>query len=361
MPDARSARLVLTAAAAVALLLRAAGPSGAAPAPVYGYQVLAVHPHDRGAYIQGLIYKDGYFYEGTGLWGESTLRKVEIQTGAVLKRVSLGDEYFGEGVTALRDTLYQITWQNNEGFTWVESDSFNLVQAFPWAWEGWGLTHNGVNLITSDGSSYIRYLDPHTRQLISEIQVRDDGTPVGLLNELEYVDGRIYSNVYGSDRIAVIHATTGRVEAWLDLSGLRDSVEVVYPPSEVMNGIAYDPGAGRLWVTGKRWPKLFQIEVAPLHWAGAGDEPPPVFPEIRISPNPCAASATVRFGMAAPGPVSLRLFNIEGRLLRTLLDEHRNAGNQVAAIDVGDIPSGTYFLKLAVGPASCTREFRVVR
>jgi glutamine cyclotransferase len=228
--------------------------------PVYGYRVLAVYPHDPGAFTQGLVYYQGNFYEGTGLRGRSSLRKVDLETGAVLQIRNLPERYFGEGVTLFDDRLYQLTWQSRVGFVYDRA-SFNLLATFQYPTEGWGLTHNGRELIMSDGTPTLHFLDPTTLHELRRVTVRDEHGPVQRLNELEYIDGEVYANVWQTDRIARIDPETGRVRAWIDLSGLLPEED--RPGANVLNGIAWDAAGGRLFVTGKLWPKLFQIELTP--------------------------------------------------------------------------------------------------
>ena len=231
-----------------------------AATPVFGYRVLAAYPHDPQAFTQGLVYYQGDFYEGTGLRGRSSLRKVDLETGNVLQIRHLPDQYFGEGVTLFDDRLYQLTWQSHIGFIYDRA-SFDLLATFQYPTEGWGLTHNGRELIMSDGSATLFFLDPQTLHLLHQIQVRDENGPVRRLNELEYIDGEVYANIWQTDRIARIDPETGRVLAWIDLTGLLPPED--RPGANVLNGIAWDEEGERLFVTGKLWPKLFQIELTP--------------------------------------------------------------------------------------------------
>jgi len=231
-----------------------------AATPVYGYRVIAVYPHDADAFTQGLVYYQGNFYEGTGLRGHSSLRKVDLETGAVLQIRNLPQRYFGEGVTLFDDRLYQLTWQSHVGFVYDRA-SFNLLATFQYPTEGWGLTHNGRELIMSDGTPALHFLDPTTLQELRRVMVWDEHGPVQRLNELEYIDGEVYANIWQTDRIARIDPKTGRVRAWIDLSGLLPPED--RPGANVLNGIAWDAAGGRLFVTGKLWPKLFQIELTP--------------------------------------------------------------------------------------------------
>lgn len=230
--------------------------------PVYTYKVVHTYPHDRGAYTQGLVFDSGFLYEGTGLPGQSTLRRVELETGTVLKSRALSAQHFGEGVTVCGDRIIQLTWRSQVGFVYDE-DSFELWREFTYPTEGWGITYDGQRLIMSDGSSRLYFLDPENFQVTGSIEVTDNGQPVSGLNELEYVRGEIYANVWPTDRIVRIAPETGRVTGWIELAGLlppEDRTE----PVDVLNGIAYDAGNDRLFATGKLWPKLFEIELVRL-------------------------------------------------------------------------------------------------
>jgi glutaminyl-peptide cyclotransferase len=238
----------------------------AAALPVYGYRVVNVYPHDPGAFTQGLVYQDGIFYEGTGLRGQSTLRQVDPATGQVLQGIRLPDPYFGEGIAVLGDRLYQLTWQENTGFVY-DKDSFELLSTWAYAGEGWGLTTDGQRLIMSDGSHVLRFIDPATLQEVGQVAVLDGaGQPIGRLNELEWVEGEIYANVWQTDLIARIDPASGRLLGWIDLAGLLPEEDRAAQRVDVLNGIAYDAATGRLFVTGKWWPKLFEIELVPKEY-----------------------------------------------------------------------------------------------
>jgi glutamine cyclotransferase len=227
--------------------------------PVYTYRIVREYPHDAEAYTQGLVFEGSILYEGTGLNGRSSLRRVELDTGEVLQIRALPDEYFGEGITLWGDHIIQLTWKSNVGFVYAK-DTFEPVGKFSYPTEGWGLTHDGQRLIMSDGTPTLHFLDPDTFEEIGRIEVRDRDKPVVNLNELEYVQGEIYANVWQTDHIARIDPQTGRVVGWIDLTGLL-SAEDRSQPVNVLNGIAYDVQADRLFVTGKLWPKLFEIEL----------------------------------------------------------------------------------------------------
>jgi glutaminyl-peptide cyclotransferase len=229
-------------------------------APVAGYRVVHVFPHDSQAFTQGLVYLDGVFYEGTGLNGRSTIRKVKIETGQVMQMQKLDSQYFGEGIAILNDTLFQLTWQSGIAFLYDRA-TFTRTGTFSYTGEGWGLTHDGRRLIMSDGTATLRFIDPASHKEISRLAVRDGGRPVLNLNELEYIKGEVFANVWQTDRIARISPKTGEVSGWIDLKGLLPASEQA--PDAVLNGIAYDAAGDRLFVTGKLWPKVFEIRIVP--------------------------------------------------------------------------------------------------
>lgn len=228
------------------------------PPPTYSYRVVQSYPHDRRAFTQGLIYRDGFLYEGTGMTGQSGIRKVKLETGEVLQMRSLAREYFGEGITEWKGSIIQLTWQTQIGFVY-DIATFQQTKTFAYRGEGWGLTHDGTRLIMSDGSSSLRFLDPATLQETGRLRVRDENGPVEQLNELEYVRGELFANIWNSDRIARISPKDGRVTGWIDLSGLLPPME--RGGADVLNGIAYDQAGNRLFVTGKWWPRLFEIQL----------------------------------------------------------------------------------------------------
>jgi len=229
--------------------------------PEYTFKLVQVFPHDPAAFTQGLAYRDGFLYEGTGLNGQSSLRKVSLETGAVVQRVDLTSEFFGEGVTLLRNEVVQLTWQSQTGFIYNLSD-FKLLRTFAYSGDGWGLTTNGRDFFMSDGTAQLRVLDGNTLAEKRRIQVRDGDKPIDQLNELEYVEGEIFANVWQTNRIARISPQTGKVIGWIDLAGLLPPVYHL-ESGAVLNGIAYDPDRKRLFVTGKLWPSIFQIQLVP--------------------------------------------------------------------------------------------------
>lgn len=229
-----------------------------------GFRVLHTYPHDPNAYTQGLIFEDGHLYESTGLYDRSSLREVDLQTGRVIHEYDLPSQYFGEGLTNWGNAIVQITWKAHTGFVYDRA-TFRLIHTFHYSGEGWGLTQDGRNLILSDGTSTLRFLNPETFQQVRSVAVTDHGKAVQQINELEYIHGEIYANIWFSNRIARISPETGRVLGWIDLSGIIPVVELRSNDS-VLNGIAWDAKNNRLFVTGKLWPKLFEIRVTPsLH------------------------------------------------------------------------------------------------
>jgi glutaminyl-peptide cyclotransferase len=222
-------------------------------------QIVHEYPHDPAAFTQGLLWADGHLYESTGLSGRSSLRMTDLETGRVLRRVDVPSPHFTEGLAAWKNTLVQLTWKAHTAFVY-DRFSFRQLRTFHYEGEGWGLTQDGRHFILSDGTATLRFLDPQTFRVVRRLPVEDHGTPVTELNELEYVRGEIYANVWHSPKIARISANTGHVLGWIDLSSL-------VPPSDnpdaVLNGIAYDPATDRLFVTGKLWPKLYEIKLAP--------------------------------------------------------------------------------------------------
>ncbi len=258
------ALILLAVAASASSCSDAEGPTARVPdgPTYYGYEVVNIYPHDPGAFTQGLTYRDGFLYEGTGLFGASSLRRVELETGRVLQQYNLPSEYFGEGIAVWGDEIFQLSWLSHVGFIYDRA-TFAPERQFSYATEGWGLSHNKDRFVMSDGSSTLYFLDAATLEEVRRVQVHDGDEPVTRLNELEYVAGQIYANVYGTDLVALISPAEGRVAGWLELAGLPAVGGFKPGPGEVANGIAYDADGGRLFVTGKRWPKLFEIRLVP--------------------------------------------------------------------------------------------------
>ena len=270
-----SSRLVSRATLLAALLLSTASVQDASSAdnfsqaspsprqqkrtPHYSFKIVHAFPHDREAFTQGLLYHGGFLYEGTGLNGRSSLRKVRLETGEVLQKVDLPSEYFGEGIAIVKDEIFLLTWQSHMGFVFDLND-FHIVRRFSYQGEGWGLAARGNELYMSDGSAQIRVIDPASFSEKRRFTVREGNKPIDQLNELEFVEGELYANIWNSDRIARISPQTGQVLSWIDLSGI---LSPLYRRQEgaVLNGIAYDSAHKRLFVTGKLWPSLFEIRL----------------------------------------------------------------------------------------------------
>jgi len=233
--------------------------SSAVAAPVSGYKVIATYPHSTENFTEGFFYLDGLFYEGTGLKGRSAVIVTQPETGKVLQRIVLPEQYFGEGVVDWGPDIFEWTWQSHVCFVY---DRFSLkpVKQFTYTGEGWGMTHTATEVVTSDGSATLRFRNPETFEETHQIVVKDDGNVVEWLNELEFIKGEIYANVWHSDRIARISPQDGHVIGWIDLTGLLPANEKVNDES-VLNGIAYDAQHDRLFVTGKQWPSIFEIRV----------------------------------------------------------------------------------------------------
>jgi glutamine cyclotransferase len=244
--------------ATLALLLSANATWAAAP--IYGYKVVHVYPHDTSAYTEGLFYRGGYLYESTGEIGESSVRKVQLESGKVVLRHAVPSPYFGEGIVDWKDRLIQLTWMSGTGFVYG-LDGFKLRHTFSYRGEGWALTRDSKHIYMSDGSAVLRILDPDSLAITGSIMVMDDGVPVTNLNELEWVKGEIYANIWLTNRIARIDPATGHVVGWIDLTGLLDVNTLPVPGNDVLNGIAWDAVHDRLFVTGKRWPRLFEIKL----------------------------------------------------------------------------------------------------
>ena len=250
---------LLAAGALVAFLTARGYEHSLGPAPLWGYDVVNVYPHDPEAFTQGLIFRDGFLFESTGLNGQSSLRKVRLETGEVVQRVAIEPQYFAEGLTDFGNSLVQLTWQSNVGFVY-DLSTFARQRTFEYPGEGWGLTRDGSRLIMSDGTSTLRFVDPRTLGETGRITVTDGDQPVESLNELEMVKGELFANVWQTDHIVIVSPQTGRVTGRVDLAGLFPAAKRE-PPVDVLNGIAYDAERDRLFVTGKMWPRLFEIRL----------------------------------------------------------------------------------------------------
>ena len=247
---------IICAAVFVAFKLHVSNPD---TPTLWHYRVVNTFPHDRQAFTQGLVFEDGALFEGTGLCGRSQLRKVELLTGDVLQQRNLADEFFGEGITIFGDRIIQLTFQSKVGFVY-DKKTFELLRKFHYPTEGWGLTHDDKHLIMSDGTPMLYFLDPHALEQVNRRMVFDQDNPVWGLNELEYVEGKVYANVWPTDRIVQIEPETGKVVGWIDMKGLLSPQDRI-GSEDVLNGIAYDSAGQRLFVTGKCWSKLFEIKL----------------------------------------------------------------------------------------------------
>lgn len=234
--------------------------------PIYGYEVVNTYKHDANAFTQGLVFREGFLYESTGHYGESTLRKVEIETGKILQKNSLSPDVFGEGLTILNGKIYQISWR--EGLAWSYNlEDFKLIKEFRYAGEGWGLTNDGTNLILSDGTHVLRVINPENFETIRTITVfRENGLPLMDINELEWVKGEIWANIWHSEKInlpnhiARIDPNNGKILGWINLDGISPE-DVGRDEENTLNGIAYDEKTDRIFVTGKKWKRLFEIKL----------------------------------------------------------------------------------------------------
>ncbi|MCZ6639795.1 MAG: glutaminyl-peptide cyclotransferase [Candidatus Dadabacteria bacterium] len=229
--------------------------------PVFGYKIVNTYPHDTNSFTQGLIFDKGVLYESTGLNGHSAVKIVDLKTGKTLKSHELPDNYFGEGIAIIENKIIQLTWRSKTGFVY-DKKTLKLIKKFSYQTQGWGITYDGKYLIISDGSAVLYFMDPNTFKVVGTLEVYGDNGKVSKLNELEYINGEIYANIWGIEKIARINSKTGRVTAWIDLSGLlsdQDKKNRV----DVLNGIAFNSDKGSLFVTGKLWPKLFEIELVP--------------------------------------------------------------------------------------------------
>lgn len=224
----------------------------------YTYSVVNSYPHDTAAYTEGLIYANGSLYESTGEYGTSTLRRVDLETGRVLQEYKLSSDYYAEGLTLVDGTLIQLTWLDHVGFVY-DANTFSQIRNFSVSTQGWGLTYDGTSLILSDGSSTLSFLNPQTYQVTRQVDVKDGNQSITNINELEYINGDVYANIWMTNRIAIINPGTGQVKGWIDLTGLYQSTDF----NSVLNGIAYDQQTGRLFVTGKNWPNLYEITIKP--------------------------------------------------------------------------------------------------
>ncbi|QLA19265.1 glutaminyl-peptide cyclotransferase [Desulfolutivibrio sulfoxidireducens] len=281
---ARAVSVVFLVAGLAAVSAATGVPSARAGAPVIGWRVAAVHPHDPGAFTQGLVFRDGALFESTGRYGQSSLRRVDAATGRVLARRNLPASFFGEGLEEVAGRLFQLTWREHAVLVY-DAATFDAVGQKYLPTEGWGICHDGASFVVSDGTSVLTRYDTATFARLGRVRVADDGVPVDNINELECAHGHIYANVWMTDRVAVIDPANGRVLAWLDLSGLRVQMGGL-PLEAITNGLAHDPRRNRFFVTGKLWPRLFELVVDPVPDGRAVPVPPvsPVSPVSKDAP-----------------------------------------------------------------------------
>ena len=250
-----SAVLIVALLSSIALALQGQPAESASPTPTYTCQILHTYPHDSAAFTEGLVYVDSFLYESTGHYGSSTLRRVDLEMGNVLQQADLPSQYFGEGIAVVGDRIVQLTYMSHTGFIYNKA-TFALLGNFTFDTQGWGLTYDGNRLIMSDGSSTLYFLNPETFERTGQVQVHDGNATVSNLNELEYIQGEVYANIYQQQKIAVINPQTGQVTAWVDLSGVSEA-------AGVSNGIAYDAQNNRLFLTGKNWAHLYEVQLVP--------------------------------------------------------------------------------------------------
>ncbi len=255
--------VIIVLSASILVIFNSNNASAKPTATYYTYTIVNTYPHDTNAFTEGLVYSDGFLYESSGSGnpnGISTLRRADLTTGNVLQEITLPTQYFGEGIAIVNNTIIQLTWQSHIGFIYNKT-TFALLGNFTYPTQGWGLTYNGKNLIMSDGTDHLYFLNPTTFQQTGQIQVHDGKTPIKNINSLDYINGEVYANIWLTNTIAIINPETGQVKAWINLSGLPD--ENNSNINAVLNGIAYDQQNNRLFVTGKDWPNLYQIKLIP--------------------------------------------------------------------------------------------------
>jgi glutamine cyclotransferase len=262
MPQVRTRLSVSLPLLAMAAFFLALLPGARAAVPTYGYEIVNTYPHDPHAFTEGLFYLNGFLYESTGLERQSSIRKVKLETGEVVKKIEVAPEYFGEGIVNWKRRLVSLTWKTQVGFVY-DLATFKLERRFSYRGEGWALTQDGKRLIMSDGTPELRFLDPDTLQEAGRITVTYEGKPLRNVNELEWVKGRIYANVWQTNMIVMIDPASGEITGAVNLAGLLSASDRLVGPDSVLNGVAYDATHDRLFVTGKNWPKLFEIRVLP--------------------------------------------------------------------------------------------------
>ncbi|XES77886.1 MAG: glutaminyl-peptide cyclotransferase [Candidatus Bathyarchaeia archaeon] len=252
------ALILLLCISLIMVSLNQGNPNDTSASKTLDYSILNTYPHDHNAFTEGLIYSDGFLYESTGLNGFSTLRQVDLQSGEIQRNISLPDQFFGEGLTIVDENLIQLTYRSHMGFVY-DKTSFALLRNFTYPTQGWGLTYDGTFLIMSDGSSTLHFLNSTTFEEVAQVHVQDGNTAISKLNELEYVNGEVYANIFEQSTIAVINPETGQVKAWIDLTELQKANRS--KGEDVLNGIAYDAANDRLFVTGKFWSRLYEVKL----------------------------------------------------------------------------------------------------
>jgi len=255
--------VIVVLSASIVVILNTHNASVKHTSTFYTYTVVNTYPHDTNAFTEGLVYSDGFLYESSGSGNAnniSTLRLVNLTTGAVVQEYTLPNQYFGEGIAIVNNSIIQLTWQSNIGFIY-DKTTFALLGNFTYPTEGWGLTFDGKNLIMSDGTDHLYFLNPTTFQLTGSVQVHDGKTNITYINFLDYINGEVYANIWLTNKIAIINPQNGQVTAWINLDGLPAAAAVNSNPNAVLNGIAYDASSSRLFVTGKDWSSLYQIEL----------------------------------------------------------------------------------------------------
>ncbi len=255
--------IVIVLSASLIVIFDSSNVSANSAVTQYTCSIVNTYPHDTSAFTEGLVYSNGFLYESSGSFnGASTLRRENLTTGEVLQEVTLPTQYFGEGIAIVNNVIIQLTWQSNIGFIYNKT-TFALLGNFTYPTQGWGLTYDGKNLIMSDGTDHLYFLNPTTFQHTGEIQVHDGNTSIVNINSLCYINGEVYANIWLTNNIIIINPQTGQVKAWINLTGLPASAAINSNPNEVLNGIAYDPQGDKLFVTGKDWTNLYQIKLIP--------------------------------------------------------------------------------------------------
>ena len=329
----------------------------------YTYEVINEYPHDEDAFTQGLVWENDTLYEGTGRSGRSSLRKVALETGEVLQIHNLDDDYFGEGIAIYEDKIFQLTYRADIAFVY-DKRTFATLDTFEYSTsesEGWGITHDGEKLIVSDGSSNLYFWDPVTYEEIGQVQVMEDNDPVARLNELEFFYNKVFANVYRTDYIVMIDLASGKVVGKLDCTDILGA-----PKPSVLNGIAYDKDNDRIFVTGKLWPKLFEIKliILPITHANTIFEQKKIISKLR--PNPFNNVAVIDYNIPNDDFVSINVYKLNGYLIRELHKEKQLTGTHSAMWDGRDdtgekLPSGQYYFQIITGKYISTKKIILLK